>query len=148
MTQSVDGCWLHSFDIHSDLALFKHLSTWFVAVLPILSLSHASQLPCWEHIPRSLCGTELTACIKMSWTLCNNRHVYLLTCKPPPLLCGFTVQSRRAVLTTFISTASILPFAESSMAAYGDGANIFGRTTNQTGYMPYVGKVSSNPRRY
>ncbi|MEW5305748.1 MAG: hypothetical protein WDW36_008267 [Sanguina aurantia] len=47
---------------------------------------------------------------------------------------------RRAVLTTLVGAASILPFAQTAMAAYGDGANIFGRTGNQTGYMPFVGK--------
>jgi len=36
-------------------------------------------------------------------------------------------------------TASLLAGAAPSMAAYGDGANVFGRVTNKTGFVPYAG---------
>ena len=35
--------------------------------------------------------------------------------------------------------ASLLAGAQPSEAAYGEGANIFGRATNKTGFVPYAG---------
>jgi hypothetical protein len=39
-----------------------------------------------------------------------------------------------------IAGASILSGAAPSFAAYGDSANVFGRATNTTGFVPYSGE--------
>ncbi|KAF5828341.1 23kDa polypeptide of the oxygen-evolving complex of photosystem II [Dunaliella salina] len=46
---------------------------------------------------------------------------------------------RRAALGMFVSTASLLAGAAPSLAAYGEGANVFGRVTNKSGFVPYAG---------
>jgi len=48
--------------------------------------------------------------------------------------------SRRAVFSTVAGIASFLLGVTPSYAAYGDGANVFGKVTNKTGFIPYVGE--------
>jgi len=48
--------------------------------------------------------------------------------------------SRRAALGLLASTAGLLATAQPSLAGYGDAANVFGRTTNKTGFVPYAGE--------
>lgn len=49
-------------------------------------------------------------------------------------------QTRRASLASIAGAAALLSGVAPSMAAYGDSANVFGRVTNQTGFVPYVGE--------
>jgi len=46
---------------------------------------------------------------------------------------------RRAALGLMAGTASLLASAAPSLAAYGDSANVFGRVTNKSGFVPYAG---------
>lgn len=48
------------------------------------------------------------------------------------------MQDRRAALGVVIGAASLMA-ARPSQAAYGEGANVFGRVTNKTGFVPYAG---------
>ena len=48
-------------------------------------------------------------------------------------------QSRRAALASIAGAAALLSGAAPSMAAYGDSANVFGKQTNATGFVPYTG---------
>lgn len=48
--------------------------------------------------------------------------------------------TRRASLASIAGAAALLSGVAPSMAAYGDSANVFGRVTNQTGFVPYVGE--------
>jgi len=49
------------------------------------------------------------------------------------------VVDRRASLGFLVGTASLMANAAPSLAAYGDSANVFGRVTNKTGFVPYAG---------
>lgn len=49
------------------------------------------------------------------------------------------LQNRRALLSAAAAAALVLK-AEPSMAAFGDSANIFGKITNPTGFVPYAGE--------
>ncbi len=46
--------------------------------------------------------------------------------------------SRRETLMAFQFGAGSLLFPRPSSAAYGDSANVFGKATNTSGYVPYV----------
>jgi len=48
--------------------------------------------------------------------------------------------SRRAQLASLAGAAALLSGASPSLAAYGDSANVFGRVTNQSGFVPYAGE--------
>ena len=48
------------------------------------------------------------------------------------------LQSRRELLTGVVSAATLLA-ASPAFAAYGDSANVFGRKTNSSGFIPYAG---------
>eukprot|EP00195_Chlamydomonas_chlamydogama_P010293 CAMPEP_0202892868 /NCGR_PEP_ID=MMETSP1392-20130828/2542_1 /ASSEMBLY_ACC=CAM_ASM_000868 /TAXON_ID=225041 /ORGANISM="Chlamydomonas chlamydogama, Strain SAG 11-48b" /LENGTH=254 /DNA_ID=CAMNT_0049576983 /DNA_START=75 /DNA_END=839 /DNA_ORIENTATION=- len=48
--------------------------------------------------------------------------------------------SRRATLASLAGAAALLSGAAPSFAAYGDAANVFGRKTNQSGFVPYAGE--------
>merc|ERR1712014_29629 len=47
--------------------------------------------------------------------------------------------SRRSILTAIVST-SLLFKANPSISSYGDSANVFGRTTNKSGFLAYAGE--------
>merc|ERR1711881_639666 len=47
--------------------------------------------------------------------------------------------SRRTVLTTLVSSGFLLK-ANFSLSSYGDSANVFGRTTNKSGFLAYAGE--------
>jgi len=50
-------------------------------------------------------------------------------------------QSRRAALAGAAAlVAAVAAPALPAMAAYGDAANVFGRVTNQSGFVPYAGE--------
>ncbi len=48
-------------------------------------------------------------------------------------------QSRRATLATIAAGAAALTGAAPAFAAYGDSANVFGKVTNTSGFLSYVG---------
>ncbi|KAI8474828.1 MAG: hypothetical protein J3K34DRAFT_517910 [Monoraphidium minutum] len=48
--------------------------------------------------------------------------------------------SRRAALGMAAGVAALASSAAPSLAAYGDGANVFGKVTNKSGFIPYVGE--------
>ena len=50
------------------------------------------------------------------------------------------MQDRRAALGMLAGTASLLAGAAPCFAAYGDSANVFGKKTNTTGFVPYAGE--------
>merc|ERR1711959_552283 len=50
-----------------------------------------------------------------------------------------TSESRRSILTTLISTGLLFK-ANSSISSYGDSANVFGKTTNKSGFLAYAGE--------
>merc|ERR1712025_667127 len=47
--------------------------------------------------------------------------------------------NRRTILTTLVSTGLLLK-TNTSFAAYGDTANVFGKITNKTGFVAYAGE--------
>merc|ERR1711881_20922 len=47
--------------------------------------------------------------------------------------------SRRTVLTTLVSSGLLLK-ANPSLSSYGDSANVFGKTTNKSGFLAYAGE--------
>ncbi|GFH26019.1 PsbP domain-containing protein [Haematococcus lacustris] len=47
---------------------------------------------------------------------------------------------RRAVLGLIAGTASLLSSVAPSSADFGDSANVFGKVTNKTGFVPYQGE--------
>merc|ERR1712139_539277 len=47
--------------------------------------------------------------------------------------------SRRTVLTTLVSSGLLLK-ANLSLSSYGDSANVFGKTTNKSGFLAYAGE--------
>lgn len=49
-------------------------------------------------------------------------------------------QTRRALLTLVAGGAALLSGASPSEAAFGDSANVFGKATNTTGFIPYSGE--------
>ncbi len=49
-------------------------------------------------------------------------------------------QSRRAALASLAGIAALLSNVSPSLAAFGDSANIFGRVTNKSGFIPYAGE--------
>ena len=49
-------------------------------------------------------------------------------------------QSRRATLASIAGASALLSGAAPSIAAYGDSANVFGRKTNVSGFVPYAGE--------
>jgi hypothetical protein len=48
--------------------------------------------------------------------------------------------SRRAALGLFAAGAALVTRADPSQAAYGEAANVFGKATNQAGFVPYSGE--------
>jgi hypothetical protein len=54
--------------------------------------------------------------------------------------CFMSLQDRRAALALIAGGAAMVSGAAPSFAAYGDSANVFGRTTNTTGFVPYAGE--------
>jgi len=48
--------------------------------------------------------------------------------------------SRRAALGALAGVAALAVGASPSQAAYGDAANVFGRVTNKSGFVPYAGE--------
>lgn len=51
-----------------------------------------------------------------------------------------SAMSRRASLASLAGAAAVLAGASPAFAAYGDSANVFGKVTNKTGFLPYVGE--------
>ena len=49
------------------------------------------------------------------------------------------VQDRRAALGFVAGAAAMLAGASPSQAAFGDSANVFGKITNKSGFVPYAG---------
>jgi len=48
--------------------------------------------------------------------------------------------SRRAALSGLAGAAAVFSGASPSVAAYGDSANVFGKVTNKSGFIPYAGE--------
>ena len=73
--------------------------------------------------------------------VCVCAHAYVHVSSPPLISIHSTpknTQDRRAALGMVIGAAS-LAAVKPSKAAYGEGANVFGRVTNKTGFVPYAG---------
>jgi hypothetical protein len=51
-----------------------------------------------------------------------------------------TVASRRAALGLLAGAAALVSGSSPSYAGYGDAANVFGRVTNKSGFVPYAGE--------
>merc|ERR1711977_696740 len=47
--------------------------------------------------------------------------------------------NRRTILTTLVSTGLLLK-VDPSLSSYGDSANVFGKTTNKSGFLAYAGE--------
>ncbi|CAG9464358.1 unnamed protein product [Pedinophyceae sp. YPF-701] len=47
--------------------------------------------------------------------------------------------SRRAALAGFAGVAALVLKGDAAQAAYGEGANVFGKTTNKSGFVTYAG---------
>jgi len=48
--------------------------------------------------------------------------------------------SRRAAMGVLAGVAALAAGAQPSQAAFGDAANVFGKVTNQSGFVPYAGE--------
>ncbi|KAF5839536.1 oxygen evolving enhancer 2 of photosystem II [Dunaliella salina] len=56
-------------------------------------------------------------------------------------VCNATVSAdRRALLLGLVGIYQISHTAEPALASYGEGANVFGRVTNRSGFIPYAGE--------
>lgn len=89
----------------------------------------------------------------MRCSTCRGATFGRLECQRPPLLARSTrisiavraqteeeSTSRRLALAFVASGGVLLAASGSSQAAYGDAANIFGRTTNTSEFVPYAGE--------
>merc|ERR1711907_752634 len=52
---------------------------------------------------------------------------------------GTEKSSRRTILKTIVSTGLLLK-VDPSLSSYGDSANVFGKTTNKSGFLAYAGE--------
>lgn len=101
----------------------------------------------WPH-PARWQGRRRASAPACAWKLAPAGSTPASFCSSPlPTLAPHTPrprcplsQNRRAALGALAGAAALVSGAAPSFAEYGDSANVFGRVTNKSGFVPYAGE--------
>ncbi|GFR48080.1 hypothetical protein Agub_g9918 [Astrephomene gubernaculifera] len=81
----------------------------------------------------------------MATALCNKAFAAAPVARPASRRSAVVVRAqgqdvtRRAALGALAGAAALVSVAQPSSASYGDAANVFGKVTNKSGFVPYAG---------